>query len=209
MGHDLGDLPQLFEDEMLDNVGSIAEIRADIDTTSLRIVLRICGLEGFDERREIHCTNAIRWELTEDTIYWFRVYDEHPALVPFQDEQGDLYFSSSPRDPDRVADALRAVSARLLGRYFDFDAATNSEAGALADLLRGGHGKVASGPVTLMESFQEALAADGARANILTTGPRKIFLEREHRWVPAPRQLSFLDLGSSWVIAESLSCGTP
>ncbi len=207
MKHNLGDLPQLFEDEMLDNVGSIAEVRADADAAYLRIVLEIHGFNDSHERRAIECHKAVRWQLSDETIYSFEVHGEHPALLAFADEQADLFFNGKPPDPARLADALRAISASRAGRYLDFDATVNTVAGDLATLLSGGYGKLATGPVKVLRAFQEALERDGVGTSLLTTGEPKMYIERETRWVPVPRGLSVLALGDSWIVAQSFVCG--
>jgi hypothetical protein len=203
--HDLADLPELFDDE-LDRVASIAEVRSDAHAAFLRIVLDVRGLDGSHERRAIECREAVRWRLSDETIYTLEVHDEHPALLAVADDQADLFFTGTPADPSRAADGLRALSARLAGPYLDFDATVNTDAGGLAALLGGGYGRLATGPVTLLRAFGEALERDGVRASLVTTGRASRYLGHETGWTPPPRDLSVLDLGESWVVAESFVC---
>ena len=206
MRHDLADLPQLFEDEIPEKVGSIVEMHADGDQSRLSVVLRVRDFDEFDERRVIDCDNAVRWQLNDPVIHWFSVHDDHPALLPLTDQQGDLYFKGVPGDPLHTADALRSISATLLGRYFDFDACINTLGGDLATLLRGGYGKVASGPVSLLRAFQNVLEHDGVSTTLLGTHAPKVYVEREMKWIPVPQDLAVLDLGESWIVAQSFRC---
>lgn len=148
----------------------------------------------------------MRWSLTADTISWFRLHDEHPALLPFTEEQGDLYFASAPIDAKVVANGVMAMCATVVGRYLEFDAVVNGEIGSLDELLRQGRGKVASGPMSLMRAFENVLNEGGCRTSLLSKGAPKFFDEKEERWIPAPAGLAVLDLGSSWVVAQSFTC---
>ena len=206
MESDLADLPQLLDDNEFEGVGSIVGMNADPGAGSLRLLLRVSSYDGTDERRAIECRSAVRWVLTDDPVYSISLCDDHPALLPFTDDQAELYFTGAPPDPARMAEALRATSARVAGPYLDFDAAINSAAGDLPKLLEGDHGKLASGPMTLLHAFQKLLEGVGVKTSLLSTGEPKIYVERELEWLPVPRQLNVLDLGESWIVAQTFHC---
>jgi hypothetical protein len=78
---------------------------------------------------------------------------EHPALWKHNQAQSNLYFSSAPPDPYAVVATLSQVHAALYAGYRSMADDFNTERQTLGDLLAGGHGLLASGPIGALEQY--------------------------------------------------------
>ena len=204
---DLGDLQELLDDEMRQVVAWVAGVEVDVDRPRLRLELRIVDYSRAETTRIIECHDVVDWTLTHGVIYSAALHDDHPALLPYNETQGTLYFVGAIPDPDATAAAAAASWTRIAGRFVDLASASNQLLGSRGALLRSGRGQVASGPITLLQAIAEALEAGGARTTILPTkGPGAAYDRSLSEWVNVPSDVSVLVLDGSWVVARSFHC---
>jgi hypothetical protein len=215
MHHDLADLPELLDpddDDVDAPVATILQMTIDAEPARLEIVIRLNWPDHEPEHRTLECINVVRWVLIDGSVSEANVFDEHPGLLDYTDERGELFFTGAPSDPSRTAAALRDAHISLVGRYLDFDEVVNiDEFGRrpLSNLLSLGYGKLAEGSLTLMREFQALLEQGGSRTSLLRLGNRKLWANDERRWVDAPNPLSLLDLGESWIVAQRFVVNEP
>ncbi len=205
MRHDLGDLPELLDDEDHQYVARIVDFRADLDASELTFLLRLSDLSGSCTDRRVHCSGAVRWNLTDGRVDWLLVREEHPGLEPFG-PTGALYFRGVPSDGRQMLLELRAVHDRATEGYLDFREIVNTGwgAGDGSEVFRMGHGQLAEGPVSLLREYANVARAHHLKTNILETGPQKRLDPVTERWVPFPSGLRLLDMGESYVVATDI-----
>jgi hypothetical protein len=182
-GSDLGDLPALLADEGVQAVGTITGTR--VSGAALRLDVRLSAWATRTWERTIRCDGVVRWLATGEPFSHARVHAEHPGLLPFADERGGLSFRGRPPEPERLAHALRAAHAEAAGPHVEFDE-------GLAERLAVGYGRLASGPVTLLRRYASVAGGHGVATNLTITGPGRT-------------DLSLLELGDSFVVAERFS----
>jgi hypothetical protein len=179
-GSDLGDLPALLADEGVQAVGSVTG--AQVNGASLTINVHLAAWAMRSWERTIRCDGVVRWLVTGEPFGHARLHAEHPGLLPFADERGGLSFRGRPREPERLAHALRAAHAESAGPHIAFEE-------GLAERLAVGYGRLASGPVTLLRRYASVAGGHGVATNLTITGPGRT-------------DLSLLELGDSYVVAE-------
>jgi len=131
---------------------------------------------------------------------------EHPLLWPHVDERASLYFSSRPADPSAAIGRLWHRHHVETGGWIPFERFLNQEI-ALADLLGGGDGLLATGPARLLDAYGEELDAQGIRWNVVRHGPAKYWKPASEAfmaggtWIVEDQKLQVLTLGESYVVA--------
>lgn len=199
---DLGDLPDLLDDEDIEAVASVSSLVADDGARRLTLGLRVRGGNELDVERVVVCDGVVRWGAGDGVILHARVTDDHPALRALTEDRATLYFTDAPPDPARAADAVHGVLARVLGPHAAAAVALNRLAGGVEPLLRAGSGKLADGPVGVLEELTAALAREGTRPSVLASGPPVVHDDDAGGWVAPPPGLGVLDLGAAWVVAR-------
>jgi hypothetical protein len=119
---------------------------------------------------------------------------DHVVLWPHVQKQGELYFRGRPSDPLSLLGALVELHRDAVGNWFSVDRFLNLP-GRSADILRGGHGLLAKGPVQLLDSYAKVLDDYGIRHSTLP--PRDPVWCNGGRWTPEAEQLYALLLGES------------
>jgi hypothetical protein len=176
---ELGDLPALLGDERLGAVGSV--VGAARSGGALDLSVRVANTHETWERT-IHCTGVVHWTAAGRDFKHAAIHSEHPDLRPFSDPRGSLSFRGRASDPEGMLEALRAVHPDIYG---DFTAAVNPMPG----LLTHSFGRLAEGPVSLLERYARVAAGYGVATHLTLTAP-------------ARNGLRLLDLEHSQVVAE-------
>ena len=183
-GHrdDLGDVPALLHDTGVEATGTVTGTRVRGD--SLWLYLHLAAWAERTWQRAIRCDGVVCWQVSSGPFHRARLHAEHPGLLPYADEQGALSFRGAPAEPERLVDALRAAHVEV-GAHVAFE-------DDLAERLRVGYGRLASGPVTLLRAYAGVAERHGVDAHLTVTGPGRA-------------GLSALELGDSFVVAERFS----
>jgi hypothetical protein len=150
-----------------------------------------------------------RREVAADRRAAFRaeIHEDHPALVPLTAERAELYFRGSPEDPDDVGRRLHAAHERVVGPYLRFEKCVNANL-PLAELLRGGHGQIASGPLPVLDAYARVLETHNVSVRMVGRAPARTWDEVAMRYRDLPTRLRVLDLGESFVVAQRFTLTT-
>lgn len=119
--------------------------------------------------------------------------ESDPLLMPYHDERGSLSFRGVPMDVDAVIGAMWLAHTRHFGDCFPFRKFLNHY--PLDELLSGGFGQLAQGPLTLIREYEAALQRNGVDTHV-------------HVWNPNPisnMNAKLLVVGNGFVIAENFS----
>ena len=124
----------------------------------------------------------------------------HPVLLPYTEPQSVLHILGSTPDPLSILGSLYLRHSACFGNWLKFSECVSSVMFTSGPWLRE-HGIVASGPVTLLQSYQIVLESYGLRCSIPPGhGP---FHRRDGKWHHDDSSLCCVLLGSNWVVAES------
>jgi hypothetical protein len=138
--------------------------------------------------RTIRADGVVRWVVSSSRFARASIHAEHPALLPYTDDFGNLSFRGRAEDPERLAHALRAAHVEVAGSYVGFEEVVNAFLGVEA-LLDLGYGQLANGPVTLLRRYAAVAEAHGVSTRLTPTGPGR-------------NGLCLLELGETYVVAE-------
>lgn len=127
---------------------------------------------------------------------------EHVVLWPHNQQQGELYFRGTPSDPLSLFGALTEAQRGLLGNWFPIDHFLNLP-GRSADILRYGHGLLAKGPVSLLDTIANVLDNYGIKHS--RPALRAPLRWNGNSWVPDTEQLWALIAGDSFVVAPAFT----
>ena len=104
----------------------------------------------------LHCTAVAETTVTRgwsEGLVWTA---DHPLLLNHNQEHGDLFFSSRPSNPHEVLGLLYQAHENLFGGWRPLRNHIN-RCGKTDEILAGGHGLLASGPLPLLEIYRESL----------------------------------------------------
>ena len=150
-----------------------------------------------------------RWQVTTRELRDFRVmkpYDDlwvhdgdHVLARQHTEDRKTLYFRGTPTSPVETLGNLMVAHRETAGDWIPFAQYINSCL-ATEDLLAGGFGQLAEGPVFLIDAYSQVLQDQGLAVS--TVGPRsslrwdgKCFLENRE-------PLEVLIIGQSFFVAE-------
>ncbi len=125
--------------------------------------------------------------------------EDHPAARQFTDDTVELFFRGACSDAARVVGKLWHAHRNEVQHWINFDRYLNVVP-SLQGLLSGEYGKLASGPLFLIERYAEVLDQERLSPSIVSARPPMRL--REGVWVPQAAPLYFVQLGSVWVVAE-------
>lgn len=111
----------------------------------------------------LRCEGVEAWRLDGPVIDSIGIFDDHPALVPFEACDSHLSYRGAATDPEAILGALYLAHSRAVGSFMDID-----------DVLSGTAfqpgwttGTVASGPTSLMTAYANALESQGLEPALL------------------------------------------
>lgn len=131
---------------------------------------------------------------------------EHPALLPYLENNAELFFTGQPTDGSAMANELRAEHARAVANFLEFsDVVNDSPDLPLAELLSSGFGQLASGPITLIARYEAIAAERGLSTSLIDHGAPKRFDEKAEDWESIQTPPKLLWLGSSYVIGDEFT----
>jgi hypothetical protein len=125
--------------------------------------------------------------------------EDHPAARQYTDDQVDLFFRGTCKDASRVVGKLWHAHRNEVQHWIGFDRYLNVVP-SLAGLLSGEYGKLATGPLFLVERYAEVLDQERLAPSIVGAHPAMRL--RDGKWVPQTDMLYFVQLGPCCVIAE-------
>ena len=150
----------------------------------------------------IKCINPIKFQVDDEFVGNLELITEHVLLWPLQKLETDLFFYSAAANPSQIVGALYEQHMKITGGWFSFNQFTNGEI-ALTKLLSSNSGKIARGPVPLLQAYQEVLNDFKIKNSILEPRPSKRW--ENGMWVENTTPFQLLLLGKSYVIAENIA----
>jgi hypothetical protein len=128
--------------------------------------------------------------------------DSHPVLRQHIDAHGDLIFTGACRDVSAVVGQLWAAHHQVSQGWIPFERYLNRMA-TFDQILGGGHGKLASGPLFLLDAYAEVLRSSGCSISPFLEHPPRVW--ESGAWRPQSNRLSMLRVGHSFIAAETFS----
>ncbi len=118
------------------------------------------------ERYSVEIDLVVEYNLEDFFITEMHLTQEHPVLWTFDDLRGDLYFSGKIEEPEKAwADLQEAHEQLFKGLKPLWDYVNRGKAGL--EILRSHSGKVADGPIGLLNTYAEVLQRHGAVPSIM------------------------------------------
>ncbi len=186
---------------MAPRVGSITS--ADWNGSDLILLVRVRVPDAPDSQFRITCERPRSHRINAIASYrlvWLTT--DHVVLWPHNQQQGELYFNGTPSDASSLFGALVEAQRDAVGDWFPTDRFLNL-LGRSTDILRSGHGLLARGPVSLMDTFASVLDNYGIKHSRLA--PRDPVWWNGTQWTPETEQLHALIVGDSFVVATSFT----
>jgi hypothetical protein len=205
MRHDLGRLLESLNENDLDASATVVGLEAP-SPDELSVRLSIVSRPETVGSALITCRGVAAWVITSDLFSVVEVTEEHPALLPWVDDQAELFFTGAVAEPTAIQDQLVSAHRRVAGRFIDFEATILER--DLVDLLGGRHGKLADGPSTLLAAYQQVLEKAGVRCSVLLRGRPKRYIDTPDggAWTDVSPDLGVLTFGyDSYVVAEEFN----
>jgi hypothetical protein len=189
-----------FEEYGLLAITSASWVDRDV---TLCVTIKQQGHE--DQRWSVLCRDVRHGRIANDeTDRGFKVTAEHPLLLPYTEPRVELYFSSRPSDPEAAIGRLVEAHRAVMGDWFDcfrfFNLGRN---GSLLALLDCGFGKVADGPLSLIDRYSEALRSSGVAVSSPPSRPPVWW--NGTAWTQETGPLFALIVGSSYVISPTVT----
>ncbi len=192
-----GLLELLESDEVVDPDVEIVSFTRDAGSLTLRVVVRDHEGSDFVSRWQVVCTSPLDYRLLPASGP-LQVHGEtHAAARQFLDPRVNLFFTMEGTDFLAAAEALQAEHLRIAGECIPFERYLNS-AFRPAELLRKQSGKLASGPVFLIDAYARALADFKVTTSRVSEFAPVLSLPK----VPGDDRLSLLQIDSSFVVAR-------
>jgi len=199
-------------DELLALIAELAAAEDDDDTVivcksvtnrapAFSIGLEISTFVGEKKTRNvtIACEEVFAYSLKEDVASGIQLTGNHPLLWRFQQDSASAFFRGAPPDPYAAIGAIYAAHRRATGNWIGLETHLNDEI-ELSDLLSGGHGLLAKGPISLLMSYKQALGRYGVEVEICSPWPPGGW----HKSQDAQRRLraetKALLLGNSYIV---------
>jgi hypothetical protein len=171
---------------VLDRLLAIVHSLAFEENGRMSITAALWEQENVRLRFEVHDGNDdfTKWELVFRDVLEVQLSQashcglnvwrsDHVAIDQYTDRRAALAFSSPATDPDRLLGQLWAAHRAIAGDWIPFDRYLNT-AGRIEDLVRAPSGKLASGPLFLIDAYAEVLKRNGcvpSRAGRTRKGP--------------------------------------
>lgn len=136
--------------------------------------------------------------------------EDHPLLWPHAGPRASMYFTGRPSSPAEAAGRLWLRHHLETEGWLPFERFLNAEL-PLAELLDGGAGLLAAGPVRLLRAYGAELDGLGVAWSIAGEGPPRVWDQtpsarlNETRPLPEGKAFRVLTLGDSYVVAAEFT----
>ena len=182
--------------------GSICIVDADWYGDDLRLSLSISMHdESQAELWDVSCEGVVEESIRSIGEDVLTVVSESPLLMPYQEIEVDLMFSENTCNPALLLGLLFSNCFEVFGKADYLDRFLNQEP-TVNGIVRSKYGKLGRFPKPLADKIVLALDDQPIRINSIETGYPKKWTGAEFIDYPS---LTVLELGSSYVIAESFS----
>jgi hypothetical protein len=194
-------LTALKETSEFEDSGGFRFCSAQRIANDIALELFLVPGDGSNEQQwRIDCSGIREYLLQSEFSDDLCVLSEHPVLLSFTEQVTDVYFYCASPNPIATIGALFECHRELVDDWIPFEKYLNVLPKRLSELLASSSGKLASGPVSLMEAYSRVLSEQGIQSSMLPSRPPK-FWDGE-QWVVSNIPLRALVFDGSFVVAE-------
>lgn len=206
MSSDLSDLTALADG---DSDTFIEIIRVECERSEARVTVSLDFFDEFENIRRgryLHCEGVYSWMFTSKEPAVISLEVDHPALLPYLENSAELFFKGRPTNSSALANELRAEHAQAVSNFLEFsDVVNDSPDAPLSELLSGGYGRLASGPLSLVERYDAIAREHGLSTSLIDHGGPKRYDETAEVWEEIQTPPKLLWLGSSYIIGDAFT----
>jgi hypothetical protein len=193
-------LELLESDDVVEPDVEIVSFSCEAECLTLGLVVIDEENSDFVSRWRVLCVDPLDYRLLPGGGLLHLHGETHAAARQFLGPQTDLFFTMNGSEFLAASEALHDAHLRIAGEWIPFERYLNSSFRP-AELLRTRSGKLASGPVFLMDAYASALSGfDVATSRVGEYGPA-VSLPK----VLGEDRLSLLQIGSSLVVAREFA----
>lgn len=198
----MDDFLDIIESTPFEDDGGLSLTRMQWSDNILELVFDL--IHGNDEE------DSSTWAVIASNVFDYRIVDsrddglshhidDHVMLSRYTDKTVDLYFRGSCSEPEAVVGALYEAHVRCVRDWFEFEKYLNTEK-PLSGLIKGGHGKLACGPLFLLNEYKQVLDHYGIGVSLTDTRPAKYW--NGDSWVEFERSPQMIHFGDSYIVAD-------
>ena len=126
--------------------------------------------------------------------------NNHVILKQYTDKTANLSFRGTHASSELVVGALAEAHFECVQNWISFNRYMNMEQ-KLSELLSGGFGKLADGPLFLLKEYERVLARFDIQANITDARPAKRW--NGLSWVELTSPPEMIHLGGTYIVASA------
>lgn len=193
-------LKALLEEATDDLSVSLVDTTIEVDQVALTI-----HCQHLESRQTWHMValKPLDFEFVSGFVDDLRMYDDHPRLWAFTDEQSSLYFNGLAADTNSLALNLTRTHYQLTGEMIPVTAYMKCRSGDVQELCSKGFGLFAEGPLSLLKRYSDCLEQAGVKCSFV--GTRKAMVWTENGWQELATRPLLLEVGANWIIGQSFS----
>ena len=177
--------------ESVANAGMGLELRLEVATVGF-------GVEESTRSFHIRCEELLEYSIKSRVATSLELTSDHPLLWQFTQDSTSAFFSGKPADAYAAVGALYEAHQNAVGDWFGLENYLNGSF-IPRELLSGGYGLLAQGPVSLLAAYKDALRPHGIEVEIGKPSPpggRMSSPDLQHRLRNESRALL---IGDSWI----------
>ena len=165
--------------------------------------LRILARPDFDTPSQewtVECLEVASFKLNHSVAQSLSLLEDHVLLWPFKEDTADAFFYGKPDSPAAAVGQLYEAHLAIAKGWIPFEHYFNRSM-SLSTLLSAGDGKLATGPVRLLEVYKDVLSVHQTTVEIrFSHGPKRW---DGTNWVAiSSDQLRVLLLDETYVVAN-------
>jgi hypothetical protein len=141
--------------------GAGMELGLEVSTFSLGVKTR---------RLQIHCEDVLTYAIKDVAASSLELANSHPLLWRFTHDSASAFFYGAPADAYAAVSALYEKHRQAAGDWFGLETYLNGGI-ELPELLSGGNGLLAQGPLPLLTVYKNALSQYGVEVEIRNPYP--------------------------------------
>ncbi len=165
----------------------------------------------FDVRNGIEGSNSNSWLIKATSVHEYKIFkahdcglnyhkEEHVIIQKYSDPEANLFFNGKTKSPECVAGALYEAHVECVQDWIEFDKHINTEQ-KLSKLIQAGVGKLACGPIFLLQEYIKVLDRFGVNSNLADITPPKRWSGTS--WVEYVSIPEMIHFGGSYIVADS------
>ena len=183
--------------------GSVWLGRSSWDKESLALSLFIEPRKGEPHQRwKVRVRHAVEERLSGEWGNHVYVGGEHPGLIPWVEEEVEVYFARNRLSAPAILGIAAAACATTLQDFYPVSRFLNGGLGLLSGEC-GGYGLLGRFPRSVASAIVDAIPSDSLSVRVLNPRLPKYQDGNEHK--PYPSTLEIFTFGKTYVIGDGLT----